>query len=363
MGLDIGPKTIGRLTAVIAEAKTMIWNGPMGVFEKPPFDTGTVAVAKAVAESGALSVVGGGDSEKGDQGGRRDGQDLSHLDRRRRLARVSVRHRAAGRGGADRQVESSLFLDPFGTHVARLSARGDMQDMRTGAIAAFLIALLPVVKAAEPEQFYGAIRSDDMGAVQQMLKNGADVNSKDKSGTTPLMYAAAVGSARMMRVLIDAGADVNAKNNGESTALLWATGNAEKVRLLIEKGADVNVRSKYGRTPLAVAAAQAGNQEVVRMLLAKGAGGSGLFEAAMAADPAIVALLLEKGQDVNVKGPSGFTPLMAAAANGNAALVKTFIARGADVNAKSGETFGPPVRNGVHRARPPDPPLAGGSDR
>ena len=42
----------------------MIWNGPMGVFEKPPFDKGTVALAKAVAVSGAMSVVGGGDSEK-----------------------------------------------------------------------------------------------------------------------------------------------------------------------------------------------------------------------------------------------------------------------------------------------------------
>ena len=50
--------------AVIARAKTIIWNGPMGVFEKPPFDRGTVALAKAVAASGAVSVVGGGDSEK-----------------------------------------------------------------------------------------------------------------------------------------------------------------------------------------------------------------------------------------------------------------------------------------------------------
>jgi len=64
MGLDIGPKTVAAYSGVIKEARTIIWNGPMGVFEKPPFDTGTVAVAKAVAESGATSVVGGGDSEK-----------------------------------------------------------------------------------------------------------------------------------------------------------------------------------------------------------------------------------------------------------------------------------------------------------
>ncbi len=64
MAVDIGPKTIEKYEAVIAKAKTIIWNGPMGVFEKPPFDKGTVALAKAVAGSGAVSVVGGGDSEK-----------------------------------------------------------------------------------------------------------------------------------------------------------------------------------------------------------------------------------------------------------------------------------------------------------
>src|ERR1700689_1510805 len=64
MGVDIGPATVEAYSAVIAKAKTIIWNGPMGVFEKPPFDRGTVALAKAVAASGAVSVVGGGDSEK-----------------------------------------------------------------------------------------------------------------------------------------------------------------------------------------------------------------------------------------------------------------------------------------------------------
>ncbi len=64
MALDIGPKTIAAYEEVIKGAKTIIWNGPMGVFEKPPFDKGTVAIAHAVANSGAVSVVGGGDSEK-----------------------------------------------------------------------------------------------------------------------------------------------------------------------------------------------------------------------------------------------------------------------------------------------------------
>jgi phosphoglycerate kinase len=64
IAVDIGPETIAEYTKAIASAKTVIWNGPMGIFEKPPFDKGTVALAKAVAESGATSVVGGGDSEK-----------------------------------------------------------------------------------------------------------------------------------------------------------------------------------------------------------------------------------------------------------------------------------------------------------
>ncbi len=64
IGVDIGPETVKRYSQLISEAKTVIWNGPMGIFEMPPFDTGTFALAHAVAESNAVSVVGGGDSEK-----------------------------------------------------------------------------------------------------------------------------------------------------------------------------------------------------------------------------------------------------------------------------------------------------------
>jgi phosphoglycerate kinase len=65
VGLDIGVETVALFTDALKDAKTVIWNGPMGVFEEKPFDEGTIGVAKAVAEAadrGAVVIVGGGDS-------------------------------------------------------------------------------------------------------------------------------------------------------------------------------------------------------------------------------------------------------------------------------------------------------------
>jgi len=62
MGLDIGPETVARYSGILKAAKTIVWNGPMGVFENPLFSKGTFAIARAVAESSAFSIIGGGDS-------------------------------------------------------------------------------------------------------------------------------------------------------------------------------------------------------------------------------------------------------------------------------------------------------------
>ena len=65
VGMDIGVETVSHFAAALQDAKMIIWNGPMGVFEEPPFDQGTIGVAKAVAEAaerGATAIVGGGDS-------------------------------------------------------------------------------------------------------------------------------------------------------------------------------------------------------------------------------------------------------------------------------------------------------------
>jgi phosphoglycerate kinase len=62
MALDIGPTTVNAFGAIVGDARTVVWNGPMGVFEKPAFAAGTVALARAVAAGRAFSVIGGGDT-------------------------------------------------------------------------------------------------------------------------------------------------------------------------------------------------------------------------------------------------------------------------------------------------------------
>ena len=97
MGLDIGPETARLYAGLISDAKTVVWNGPMGVFEVAPFAKGTLAVANAVAAVKGTTIVGGGDSVAAVNAAGRRGQDHAHLHGRRRVARIPRRREAAGR--------------------------------------------------------------------------------------------------------------------------------------------------------------------------------------------------------------------------------------------------------------------------
>ena len=109
-GLDIGPATVKAYADVIARAKTILWNGPMGMFEDPRFAAGTNAVARAVADAtqknGAKSIIGGGDSVKALEQGQAGRQGDLHEHRRRRQPGISRRRGAAGRRGVVREINA-----------------------------------------------------------------------------------------------------------------------------------------------------------------------------------------------------------------------------------------------------------------
>jgi ankyrin repeat protein len=205
------------------------------------------------------------------------------------------------------------------------------------APAAFL--LIPAMFAAEPVgAIYNAIRDNDLITVRALP--ASELQAKNRRGTTPLMYAAAFGSAEAVKLLLDKGANVNARNSFNATALLWCAGDPVKARMLVEHNADVNAQSTQGRTPLMIAARRDGNSSIVSLLLAKGAdptatdklGVTALHQAANAGDPSTIRLLLDKGADVNAMDVKGDTPLMGAAGFGSVAAVRLLLEKGARVN-------------------------------
>ena len=100
MGLDIGPETAKLYAEAVKSAKTVVWNGPMGVFENPTLAAGTIAVAKALAETDATTIIGGGDSAAAvNQLGFGD-KMTPHFHRRRRFLGVPRGKGASGRSGS-----------------------------------------------------------------------------------------------------------------------------------------------------------------------------------------------------------------------------------------------------------------------
>ncbi|KAK1764670.1 hypothetical protein QBC33DRAFT_546789 [Phialemonium atrogriseum] len=190
-------------------------------------------------------------------------------------------------------------------------------DIRGGDYSTALVAAL----AADDQEF---VKNRHEAIVKLLLEKGADIETKDEYGRTPLSLAARNGHEAMVKLLLEKGADTETKDKYGQTPLSWAAMNGHEavVKLLLEKGADIETKDEYGQTPLSWAAGS-GHEAIGADIETKDESGlTPLLCAAGNGHEAMVKLLLEKGADTETKDESGRTLLSWAARNGHEAVVR-----------------------------------------
>ena len=258
------------------------------------------------------------------------------------------------RGVSDAVSVGRVTLWPAMKRDGSRDLTGVLRTLVLGLGMAVVVCGVSAQQETPAQRFYQAIRSDDLSTLRALVREHG-THSTDTLGQTPLMLAAAFGSAEATELLVTAGADVKAVSKGGVTALHWAVRDARKVRWLLDRGADVHARTTLGRTPLLVAASTSGTATVVELLLDRGAGVNAadtagitpLVAAASVDDISVARLLLARGADPDAKAQVGqsATAIMGAAYNGNVELTRLLLARKVDLHAISADRTGT-VKNG-----------------
>lgn len=176
---------------------------------------------------------------------------------------------------------------------------------------------LPIYATGRDAALLKAAENGDFKTVEQLLKQGANANTRDEIGNRPLLHTARLGDVEMTRVLINAGADVNARGLGY-TPLTFAAlyGHERVVALLLKAEASIDRRSANGLTPM--------------------------MNAALMNNVRVMDLLVAMNGDVDYANPAGRTALSYAAEGGAEEALEWLIARGADVNLRD-LRYNPPL--------------------
>ncbi len=235
-------------------------------------------------------------------------------------------------------VDGNIYLRTDKTMYAFTRARDDSDRTPPDTVA--------TAEDSQPKTLYKAAADGNLELVKSLISGGADVNTQNEWGWTPLYVAAALGNGEMVNLLIAEGADVKAPNSQGETPLQLAVRNGHRdiVTLLIEKGADVRTAAANGMTLLHTAAEQ-GQIDLVTLLIDKGAdvnanaktwAGTPLHQAAGGGHLEIVQLLIANGADVNSRNNYNGTPLHWAAARGYRDIVELLLAKGSDLTTQNG---------------------------
>jgi ankyrin repeat protein len=184
----------------------------------------------------------------------------------------------------------------------------------TLALLVGVLALIPDERAPLGEKLIQATKQGDCDQLHKYLNMGADVNARDESGLTPLIWASVKGNAYAAQILLERGANANARNSLGDTALMWASimGHEPVVELILENNADVNFKSKKNGVTALMAAAAKGHDDVVRILINHGAEvdlkdsnqNSALMLATVKGFPGVVNVLLAAGASYMGSTPS-----------------------------------------------------------
>lgn len=199
-----------------------------------------------------------------------------------------------------------------GAKQTRVAEHNLYSYVRQGQIQAIPLAAKKIPAKAIDLQLMQAAQSNDLKKMEDLIKQGANVNSADDKGRTPLMYAAEAGSQQAVERLVkNHHANVNAKDENDQTALMKSAimGKNDGVKFLLDNKAKIDEYDRFGRTALSYSA-RANHTDVLKTLLHKNA-------------------------DPNIRDEDGRSPLMDAATKGNFESTKELLRHSADVDAQT----------------------------